>query len=163
MDQTNDIGAQGRKAAREFETAFDAFTASLPNFQIPAAFREFAERSTTQALDVYGRFKTVAEETTDVLGETYEAARDNALAVGRKTLELTKANADASLDFYKDLIGAKTLADALELQAAFARRQFDAFTGQVREIQELTQRAAVETGRPARTAFEKAFKEFKAA
>lgn len=151
------------KAASDFTTAFDAFNLSLPNVEIPAAFREAAEKTVTQAREAYSKIKSATEEATDVLEETYETVREGSLAVGLKTLEATKANADASFAFYKDLIGAKTFADALELQTSFARKQFDTFAGQVKEFQEFTQKLAVDSAKPARAAWEKAFKDAKIA
>jgi phasin len=115
----------------------------------------------SQARDAYARMKTAAEEATDLLEETYETVREGTLAVGVKTLEATKANADASFAFYKDLIGAKTFADAIELQTAFARKQFDTVAGQVRDFQEFAQKMAVDSVKPARAAWEKAFREAK--
>jgi phasin len=147
------------KSGTDFGSAFDAF--ALPTGEIPAAFREAAEKSVSQARDVYARIKNAAEETTDLLEETYETMREGSLAAGLKTLEATKANADASFALYRDLIGAKTFADALELQTAFARKQFDAMAGQVRDFQEFAQKFAVDSAKPARVAWEKAFKEAK--
>jgi len=151
--------AKTQKAGSEFGSAFDAFAMSTG--EIPAAFREAAEKTVSQARDAYARIKTAAEEATDMLEETYETVREGTLAAGLKTLEATKSNADASFAFYKDLIGAKTFADAIELQTAFARKQFDAMAGQVRDFQEFTQKLAVDSVKPARAAWERAFKEAK--
>jgi phasin len=150
--------AKPQKTA-DFASAFEAF--SFPTGEIPAAFREAAEKTVSQARDVYARMKTAAEEATDLLEETYETVREGTLAAGVKTLEATKANADASFAFYKDLIGAKTFADALELQTAFARKQFDTVAGQVRDFQEFAQKLAVDSVKPARAAWEKTFREAK--
>lgn len=152
--------AKPGKSGSDFGSAFDAF--ALPTGEIPAAFREAAEKTVSQARDVYSRIKNAAEEATDLLEETYETMREGTLAAGLKTLEATKANADASFAFYKDLIGAKTFADAIELQTAFARKQFDAMAGQMRDFQEFAQKFAVDSVKPARAAWEKAFREAKA-
>ena len=149
------------KGASDFTGAFEAFQMNVPNLEVPALFRETAEKTVSQAKDAYARMKTAAEEASDVAEETYETARDSAISVSLKALEITKANADASFAFYKDFFGAKTVADAIELQTAFARKQFDAFAGQVKEMQEATQKAATEMAKPSRTAFEKALKDYK--
>ena len=80
-----------------------------------------------------------------------------------KALEITKANADGHFDFFKSFVGAKTLGDVIELQTAFARQQFETFSGQLANRQEATQKAALEVGGPARAALEKGLKQQKVA
>ncbi len=65
------IGGTATKAkpqkTADFTSAFEAF--SFPTGEIPAAFREAAEKSVSQARDAYAKMKTVAEEATDLLEE----------------------------------------------------------------------------------------------
>ncbi|MND02553.1 Phasin protein [compost metagenome] len=51
----------------------------------------------------------------------------------------------------------------IELQTAFARKQFDTVGGQIKELQELTQKYVAETTKPVTAKVEKTFKELKAA
>lgn len=154
----NTAKSKAAKAASEFAGAFDAFQMNVPNLEMPTAFREAAEKSVTQAKDAYARFKTAAEEAGEVVEETYETARGHAIAVTLKALEITKSNADASFAFAKDFFGAKTVADAIELQTAFARKQFEALSAQAKDLQETAQKAALDVAKPTRSAFEKAFR-----
>ncbi len=151
--------AKTRKATAEFETTMDNFAKSLPTFEMPAAWREAAEKGSTQARDAYARFKAAAEAGTEITEAAMSTARDNAAVVGLKALETTKTNADATFTFLKDLFSAKSVAEAVELQATFARRQFDAFSTQAKEFQDLTQKVMTESSKPGREAFEKMFKE----
>lgn len=151
--------SKARKASAEFESTMDNFARSLPSFEIPAAWREAAEKGTGQARDAYARFKAVAEAGTEITEAAMTTARDNAAVVGLKAIEATKTNADATFSFLKDLFSAKSIAEAVELQATFARRQFDAFSAQAKEFQDLTQKVMVETSKPGREAFEKMFKD----
>ena len=50
----------------------------MPNIEVPEMVREFAEKSVLQAKDAYARFKSAAEETTDVLEDTYTSATKGA-------------------------------------------------------------------------------------
>ncbi len=50
---------------------FEAPGFDMPKMEIPAAFREFAEKGISQAKENYEKMKSVAEEATDVLEETY--------------------------------------------------------------------------------------------
>jgi phasin len=151
--------SKARKATAEFETTMDNFAKSLPTFEIPAAWREAAEKGTTQARDAYARFKAAAEAGTEITEAALSTARDNAAVVGLKAIEATKTNADATFSFLKELFSAKSIAEAVELQATFARRQFDTLSAQAKEFGDLTQKVMVETSKPGREAFEKMFKE----
>ena len=78
-------------------------------------------------------------------------------------IDAVKANSDASFAFAKDLFGAKTLADVIELQTAFARQQFETATAQFKEFQDLVQKVVADTAKPMTAHVEKTFKEIKAA
>jgi phasin len=159
------------KAAKAAVTApFEAFSMSMPKFdgtmpnlEVPAAFRDLAEKSIAQARDAYAKLKAAAEEATDMVEDTYETAREGAFAIGVKALDAAKTNSDASFALAKDLFGAKTFAEVIELQSAYARRQFDAVAAQFKEIQDLTSKLVTDTTKPVTTQVEKVFKEVKAA
>jgi len=142
---------------------FEAFTMPMPSVEMPAMFREFAEKSISQARDGYSKMKVAAEEATDMVEDTYETTRESAFAIGVKALDVAKANSDASFDFAKDLFGAKTFAEVIELQSAFARKQFDVLGGQVKELQELSQKFVNDATKPVTAQVEKTFKDIKAA
>jgi len=142
---------------------FEAFNMPMPAVEMPTVFREFAEKSIAQAREGYSKMKAAAEEATDMVEDTYETAREGAFAIGVKALDVAKANSDASFAFAKDLFGAKTFAEVIELQSAFARKQFDALGVQVKELQELTQKFVTDAAKPATAQVEKAFKDIKAA
>ena len=142
---------------------FEAFNMPMPAVEMPTMFREFAEKSISQAREGYSKMKVAAEEATDMVEDTYKTAREGAFAIGVKALDVAKANSDASFAFAKDLFGAKTFAEVIELQSAFARKQFDALGVQVKELQELTQKFVTDAAKPATAQVEKAFKDIKAA
>ncbi len=142
---------------------FEAFTVNTPSFEVPAAARDFAEKGIAQARETYAKMKSTAEETTDLVEDTYETAREGAFTLGAKALDLAKANSDASFAFAKDLFGAKTFAEVIELQTAFARQQFDATTAQFKDFQEAAQKLFTETTKPVTAHVEKTFKDMKVA
>lgn len=144
-------------------TPFDAFNVTMPSTEIPAVFRDLAEKSISQARDTYAKMKSAAEEATDLVEGTYETAREGAFAIGVKALDAAKVNSDASFAFARELFGAKTFAEVIELQTGFARKQFDAVGAQFKEIQELTQKYVTDTAKPVTAQVEKSFKDFKAA
>src|SRR5690606_6431504 len=85
-----------KSASKAASAAFEAFNFQAPNFDIPTAFREFAEKSVTNARDNYAKMKTAAEDATSLVEDTLETARQGAFAIGAKALDAAKANSDAS-------------------------------------------------------------------
>lgn len=159
-----------KKAVPEFAmpdlpNPFEAFGVNAPsfpaNFEVPVAVREFAEQGITQARDTYAKMKSAAEDTSDLVEDTYQTARDGAFAISTKTLDAAKTNTDATYAFAKDMFGAKTLADVIELQTAFARQQFETATAQMKDFQEISQKVFAEASKPMTAHAEKTFKDFK--
>jgi phasin len=142
---------------------FEVFSMPTPSFEVPTAFRDFAEKSVTQARDAYAKMKTAADEATGLVEETLETAREGAYAFGAKALDAAKVNSDASFALAKDMFGAKTVSDVIELQSSFARKQFDALTSQFKEFQALTEKLMTDTTKPVAAKVEKTFKEMNVA
>jgi phasin len=130
----------------------------VPTLEIPAAFRELAERSVAQARDGYERMKAAAEEATDVLEGTYATASKGATDYVLKSIEAARANANASFDFASEFATVKSFSEAVELTSAHARKQFDAFIEQSKELSALAQKVAVDTTEPLKSGVNKAFK-----
>ena len=135
----------------------------MPTAEVPAAFREMAEKSIEQAKAGYSKMKAAAEEATDLLEDTYETARAGAIEYNTKSLEAVKTNTEAAFSFAKELLAVKTVAEAVELQTAFARKQFETLTAQIKDLQATAKKVATETSAPIKAASEKAMKGFKVA
>lgn len=148
-------------AAKTALPNFEAF--AMPNVEIPGAAREFAEKSIEQARDAYAKVKTAAEEATDLLEDTFQTTRQGTIDFNAKALDAAKANTDATFQLFKDLMGAKSVAEAIELQSSFARTQFETFTAQAKDMQEFSTKFATELSAPVKDAVEKSVKSFKAA
>jgi phasin len=129
----------------------------IPKVEMPAAFREFAERGVAQAKDNYEKMKAAAEEATDVLETTYSTATKGASDYGLKIIETARINTNAAFDFASELITAKTLSEMIELSSAHARKQFEAFTAQGKELGALAQKVATDTAEPIKSGMNKAF------
>lgn len=140
---------------------FDMPNFEVPKVEMPVAVREFAEKSVAQAKDTYERMKAVAEETTDMIEDTYANYTQGAVEFTGKALDAAKANTAATFEFAKDIMTAKSIAEVVEKQTAFARAQFEAVVNQGKELQALAQRIGTETVAPAKAAAEKAMSEFK--
>src|SRR5258707_8169834 len=79
--------------------------------EAPAAFRDIAEKSLSQAKDNYEKMKSAAEEATGVLEDTYATASKGAADYGLKMIEMARDNANSAFDFATELLGAKTFSE----------------------------------------------------
>ena len=61
------------------------------------------------------------------------------------------------------MFGAKTMSEVIELQSAFARKQFEAMTAQMKEFQALGEKYITTTTKPVAEKVEKTFKELNVA
>jgi phasin len=130
----------------------------MPNIEVPEMVREFAEKGVQQAKDVYARIKSAAEETTDVLEDTYASATKGATEFNLKALEALRVNVNASFDYARELMGSKTLADAVELSASHMRKQFEQLSAQAKTLSALAQKVATETAEPIKAGMSKTMK-----
>ena len=136
------------------KTPFTAF----PGVEAPAAFRDMAEKSLSQAKDSYEKIKSAAEEATGVLEDTYATASKGAADYTLKMLEMARVNTNATFDFAVELLGAKTFSEFVELSSAHARKQFEAMSEQTKELASLAQKVATEAAEPIKEGITKATK-----
>lgn len=126
----------------------DPFSASIIPFEVPEQVRAFAEKGVSQARDNYAKFKDAAETHNGTIEAVFTSASKGANAYSAKLLEFFKANTQASLDFAQSLFGVKTPAEAMELWSSHAKKQYETFTAQAKELAELSQKVATETVEP---------------
>ena len=136
----------------------DPFSSSVIPFQVPEQVRAFAEKGVLQAREGYAKFKDAAETHNSTVEAVFGSASRGATEYSSKLLDIVKTNTGATLDFAQELVGVKSPSVAMELWAAFARKQFEAFTGQTKELAELTQKIVSETSEPIKTGAAKLFK-----
>jgi phasin len=102
--------------------------------------------------------KSAAEETTDLIEDTYATATKGVTEFNLKTLEALRANMNAGFDYAREMAGARTLADAVELSAVHMRKQFDALSAQTKELSAIAQKIATEAAEPIKAGVSKSFK-----
>lgn len=120
----------------------------LPRVETPAAFRDIAEKSISQAKDNYEKIKSAADEATTYMESTYVTASRGVTDYGLKLIEAARANTNATFDFTSDLLGTRSLSEAIEVSTAHARKQFDILQAQAKELSTLAQKVVTETAEP---------------
>jgi len=121
--------------------------------QATATFREFAEKGISQAKDNYAKMKTAAEEATSMLETTYANASKGAADYGLKMLEMARSNSNAAFDFAAEMLGAKSLAQMVEISTSHTRKQIEQATAQAKELATLAQKLATHTAEPIKDGF----------
>src|SRR5205809_8051547 len=126
----------------------DPFSASIIPFEVPEQMRAFTEKGAWQARDNYAKFKDVAETHNGTIEAVFTSLSKGASEYSAKLVEMMKANTTTNLDFAQELLGVKSPSEAVELWTSHARKQYEAFRVQGKELAELTQKIATETAGP---------------
>ncbi|CAD7041682.1 MULTISPECIES: phasin [Pseudorhizobium] len=127
------------------------------------SFREFAEKGAAQSREAYAKVKAATEEATKTVETTMQSAQAGSVEVGLKAIEALRTNADLSLSHMEALLGVKSVAEFVELQTSFVRKQAELTVDQARSIQDATRKLAEAVSQPGKEAAEKAMSTFKAA
>jgi len=116
--------------------------------EAPEAVRAYAEKTIAQLRDTYAQTRQSMEEATRALESSLDQASKGTSEFNTKVVEMAQRNVNAGFDFARKLAGARTQAEAIELQTAFMRQQLDAVKAQAEEIQQLTARIATDASQP---------------
>jgi phasin len=129
----------------------------LPNTEMPAAFREMAEKGVEHTRDACAKAKVASEEAIDLLENTCETAAKRATDYNHKVIEIVRANTRAVFDNVNELLGAKSPPEFIELSTAQMRKQFEIVSGQNKELCALAQEMATEAAEAMKTGLSKGF------
>jgi phasin len=114
---------------------------TTPRFEVPSAVRDVAEKSIDQARQAFDSFISTARSTAEKVQSSAELARKSTQGVGSHAFQAAEQNVKATLDFAQTLIRAKSLQEAMQLQAEFTRSQFAVVQAQAKELSNLAQGA----------------------
>lgn len=152
--------------SRSNKTNPDAFgMGGMPNAQammgmdpakLSETFRAMTQKSMEQSKEAYARMKAAAEDATRTLESTMENAHQGSLQLSKKAIEAMRNNAEMGFDHLDRLMSAKSVAEMIEMQTSYVRKQIETATDQTKEMQALTQSVAQDMMKPGRQAFQKA-------
>lgn len=152
--------AKAKTAANGTENPAAAAAAAFDPNQVADNFRSFAEKGIDQSRENYTRMRGLAEEATRTLETTFEKAQAGGREFGLKSVDALRANADNGFSHVENLFKVKTVAEMIELQTAFLRKQSELFADQAKEMQALAQKVGQDIAKPSKAAFEKTVKTF---
>ena len=129
----------------------------FPRIALPGVFGELAEQGVARAQEGCEKIKAASEEMAVALRETYSSNARSATDYGLKVIEMSNANTASAIDFFAHLLGSKSVTDVFTLSAAQARKAFDTTSAQNKDLWEIAQKLATETGEPIRKHVVKVF------
>lgn len=140
----------------QIEAAKKAFsTHSVPGVEVPPAVREIAEKGLAAYRENYGKLKAAAEQVNAALEDSATTASKGVAQYNAKVLEAVQSNVNSAFDYFNSLLTAKTVAEAVELSTGHARKQFEALTGQAKDLSALAQKVAADSSEPIKSSVEK--------
>lgn len=135
-----------RPAAQSAQSASRSASAALN--QGAASVRNFTERGVKQAKNMYDNARASAEEATDVLEESYAATSKGMAEWNMKALEAFRTQANSAFDTAEQMLNARSLSQAIELQTAYVRKQFETITECTKDLSALANKLLSQSSKP---------------
>lgn len=136
-------------------------TIEFPSFDAAKAtdqFRSFAEKGVEQSKEAYAKMKAGAEEAQKTLETTFETVKAASSEMSLKSIAAMRSNSEAAFAHLEALVGARSIADVVELQTAYLRKRIEMAVDQAKDMQAVSTKAAEDVALPMKAAFEKTFK-----
>jgi hypothetical protein len=133
MTATNNPQAATGPASAAYRT----MTAKLGHLGLDTAVPGGVQ-AVAQSREAYNRCKDAFDASLTTFERSFDAAGQVAAAFNRKIVDIARRNVDANFDLATSLAGAKNLADVVELQSTFWRKQFGVLTSQAEEVRVLS-------------------------
>jgi len=118
----------------------------FPRIALPGVFGELSEQGVARAQEGCEKIKAASEEMAEALREIYSSNARSATGYGLKVIEISNANTASAIEFFAHLLGSKSVTDVFVSSAAQARKAFDTASTQNKDLSELAQKLATETG-----------------
>jgi len=148
MNVTHNPEVAADKARERYPKSNGQFEALTLDTAFPEAARAFAGKTVGQTREAYDRSKVALEAAVDTMEKSFDAVGQGAVALNHKIIDIAQRNVNSGFDLAKNLAGAKNLAEMVELQAAYWRKQFGALAAQAEEVRALSTKVTADTAEP---------------
>ncbi len=108
--------------------------------QVPASMQALAERNVEQARALYQRSANAFDAAFESWEDALDAAGQGVVALNRKIMDIAERNISTGFDLAARLASAKNPVEAVQLQAAFWRKQSDELRMQLEEMRALLEK-----------------------
>jgi phasin len=131
--------------------------AGFPKTDAPQAFRDMAEKGTTQVKESYEKMTAATSEAATLIKNSYATALQGVQDYNNKFIEFAHANTNAAFDFAQRLTDVKSPSALVELSTEHARKQLETLTEQTKQLAALAQKVTLATAEPLKTGVARAF------
>lgn len=145
----------------QIKQQFDSMMGAAREARIPENMQQIAEDAVEKSREAYQKLSTVARDNAKVTEEVMLTAQAGAKSIGEKLVQNTLANTEAAFDAARTIAHAKTLPEALRLQADYFQQQVAAAGQQTKDLFELSNKVARHTFETMSTATTKTFEQMK--
>jgi phasin len=123
----------------------------------PQAFREMAEKGTTQASETYGKMSAASTEAADLIKNSYATAAKGMQDYNNKIIEFAQTNTNTHFDFVQKMSGVKSPPVFVELWVEHVRKQVETFAEQSKQLAALAQKVKLAPAEPIKSGVAQAF------
>jgi hypothetical protein len=145
VDRKTASKAVAKKVSGTYSKSVDQFEGFARDTQMPESMRALAEKSVAHTRELY-------EHSFEAVLESWErfvdAAGRGVVAFNSKAIEIARHNINNSFGLAQSLAGAKNVAEAMELQGAYWRKQLDALGTQAKEVRALSVKITADMAAP---------------
>ena len=121
---------------------------------------DFAQKSVDQAQAAFEKVSEVAHGNVQTLDAAAIAFRSRTADIQMKAMEIAQSNFNAAFAFARKAFSVRDPSELMALNQDFAREQFQQFTRQVSELNELSVLLSKETVKPMQDSMLKSFSDF---
>src|SRR6186997_2413326 len=126
------------------EKASNAQSEAFRDPQVPNSMRALAERNVAQTRELYERSKNTLHAVLESIERSYEGT----VALSHRIIDIAERNVSSGFELAMSLAGAKNLAEVMNLQAAYWRKQFGNLSAQAEELRALSTKVATSVTEP---------------
>lgn len=145
----------------QFTRQAEQFFNAAKDVRMPENMQAMVADGVAKTREVYEKASVVAKDQAKAAEEMMLAGQAGAKTIGSKMLENTSVNAQACFDAAQAIARARSLPEAMRLQAEFMQKQFALAGAQTKELFELSSRVAQQTLETANIATVKGFEQMK--
>jgi phasin len=148
MNESTNSRTAAEKTRDTYRKTAAQFDELVHDTQLPEAVRALAEKNIAQTRELYERSKEALDTVLTSWEKSFDAAGQGAVALNRKVIDITQQNINSGFEFAKNLAAARNLAEAMELQATFWRKQLSTLGAQAEEMRSLSTQVTTDVAAP---------------
>jgi hypothetical protein len=142
-------GRAGRRKTKVTSaSASNPYRITAAHTQVPNSLRSLAEMNVAQTRELYERSKNALQAVFESWEKSFGAASQGTFAFNRRLLDIAERNVSRGFDLATNLVEAKNLSDAMQVQANYWRKHFDELSSQAEEVRLLSRKVAAKVTEP---------------